>query len=95
MHAICMKLSEDEVRKEISNLDGWKSEGDIITKKYRLKDFREAMKLATEIGELAEQHAHHPDLEISYGSLVVKLTTHDEGGITNKDIELARAIEAL
>ena len=60
---------------------------------YRFADFREALAFVNRVGELAERAGHHPDIDIRYNTVTLALTTHDAGGLTAKDFELARAID--
>jgi len=86
-------LSQLEVLDKLKGLDGWKLEGDVISKKYELASFAEAMKLVNRVADLAERADHHPDILINYRRVTLTLSTHSEGGITQKDIDLADQIE--
>jgi 4a-hydroxytetrahydrobiopterin dehydratase len=88
------KLSDEEVRAGLGALPGWVREGDEIVKEYTLETFPAVIKLVTRIADLAEAVDHHPDLDIRYNRLRVALTTHDSGGLTRRDLELAGRIEA-
>lgn len=76
-------------------LPGWSFDGDAISRRFALKGFARPLLLANAIGHLAEAANHHPDLAISYGSLTCRLTTHDAGGVTERDLALALRIDAL
>ena len=89
------KLSDDEVRDGLARLPGWEREGDTIVKVYELESFPAVVDFVGRIAELAEAANHHPDLDIRYRKVRVALSTHDEGGITEKDVALATEIEAL
>ena len=65
-----------------------------IRRTYRFRDFREALAFVNRVGDLAERAAHHPDIDIRYNAVTLALTTHDAGGLSDKDFELARAIDA-
>ncbi|APX35066.1 pterin-4-alpha-carbinolamine dehydratase [Brachybacterium sp. P6-10-X1] len=67
----------------------------VLTASYRTKDFAAALALVTEIGAAAEEANHHPDLTLGYGSVGVTLTSHDVGGITQRDLAMARRISEL
>lgn len=84
-----------DVDAEIADLPGWTSGGDFITKVYRFKDFAEAFGFMSEIAVLAQGMNHHPEWYNVYNRVDVTLTTHDAGGVTEKDIELARRMEQI
>ena len=88
------KLSDDEVRAGLDGLPGWARDGDEIVKEYRLASFVAVIDFVTHIAALAEAADHHPDLDIRYNRLRVALTTHDSGGLTRRDLELAGRIES-
>ena len=87
------KLSDDEVRDGLSGLAGWRREGDEIVRDYALESFPAVISFVGRIAELAEAADHHPDLDIRYNKLRVALTSHDSGGLTRRDLELAAQIE--
>ena len=74
-------------------LPQWYRESGWIRRKYRTSGWKGTLMLATAVGHLAEQAWHHPDLTVSYGFVIVKLTTHSAKGVTHRDFELARRIE--
>ncbi|MFN3947305.1 MAG: 4a-hydroxytetrahydrobiopterin dehydratase, partial [Aquificaceae bacterium] len=76
-------------------LTGWYKEGNFIAREYSTKNWKESVLLFNTIAGLAEAHWHHPDVEVSFKKVKVKLTTHEAGGITEKDIRLAQEIEKL
>ncbi len=76
-------------------LPAWRRAGSAITRLRRTANWTESMRLANAISALAEAADHHPDLAISYASLAITLTTHDAGGITAADLDLATRIEPL
>jgi 4a-hydroxytetrahydrobiopterin dehydratase len=86
--------SDAEIRGALSELPGWKLQGKEITKTFDMKGFKAAMAFAGTVGELAERADHHPDILIQYRKVTVTLTSHDAGGITDRDLRLARQIEA-
>jgi 4a-hydroxytetrahydrobiopterin dehydratase len=79
----------------LTELQGWERDGDTIRREYQLEGFREAIDLIVRIADLADAANHHPELTNVYSKLTVVLTTHDAGGITQKDLDLAAAIEAV
>jgi 4a-hydroxytetrahydrobiopterin dehydratase len=88
-------LSEEEIGARLGELEGWEREGETITKSFDRADFTGSVKFVDSIVEPAEEMNHHPDLEISWSDVKVKITTHSEGGLTGNDFELAKRIDAL
>jgi len=88
-------LSDDEVTIGLSGLPGWERSGDEIVKTYELPTFPDAIAFVTRVGFLAEKADHHPDLDIRWRNVRVALSTHDAGGLTDKDLALAREIEGV
>jgi 4a-hydroxytetrahydrobiopterin dehydratase len=88
-------LSDDEIRSGLAELPGWDRRDDEIEKRYELRSFADAIAFVTRVGFLAENANHHPDLDVRWRMVRVALSTHDEGGITNKDLALAGEIEAV
>lgn len=78
-----------------ANLPTWRLENGYLTRSYLTRSWRLTLMLANTIGFLAEAAWHHPEMLLSYRQLVVRLRTHDVGGITDKDFELARRIEKV
>lgn len=77
----------------VDTLAHWSLVDGRLWRKYTTGSWRVTLMLVNAIGHLAEAAWHHPELEVSYGSVVVRLHTHDAGGITDKDVELAEALE--
>jgi len=88
-------LSDNEIEQSLGTLSGWARAGDEIEKTFELRSFPDAVAFVTRIGFLAEQADHHPDLDVRWRKIRVALSTHSEGGITGKDLDLAGAIEKL
>ncbi|MCA1825347.1 MAG: 4a-hydroxytetrahydrobiopterin dehydratase [Myxococcales bacterium] len=86
--------SDGEIQSALSELPGWKRDGKAIVKTFDLKGFKAAMAFAGTVGELAERADHHPDILIQYAKVTLTLSSHDKGGITDRDLRLARQIEA-
>lgn len=86
-------LNPDEIEKALKNLPGWSVEDDMIVKSFTFKDFKETFSFMTHIAFECEKQNHHPNWENVYNHLTIKLNTHDAGGITQKDIDLAKSIE--
>lgn len=90
-----MALSTDEIKQELAGLDDWAVSGKEIRKTFKTEDFTHSMDLVMRIGELADEQGHHPDIDIRYDKVTIILTTHSDGGVTENDIRLAKAIEDL
>lgn len=88
-------LSETEILQQVRPLLGWKIEGQQLRCTVRFKNFVEAIAFTNQLIEPSEAIAHHPDLRISYNQVLISLTTHDAGGISMLDIELAKRISRL
>lgn len=73
----------------------WERRGSELVKVVRRHDFAEALAYVNEVGRIAEQAGHHPDLEIRWNTVTLRLSTHSLGGITDADLDLARQIDAL
>lgn len=90
------KLTDDEVRAALAEgLPGWSFEGGAIRKEFVFKGFKAAIAFIGRLAEPAHDARHHPDLENHYNRVIVSLRTHDEEGVTQQDVDLARAIEGL
>jgi 4a-hydroxytetrahydrobiopterin dehydratase len=90
-----MALPDDQITTKLQALSGWAREGDAIVKTYELPTFMDAIAFVNGIAQRAEAADHHPDLDIRYRKVRVALSTHSEGGISDKDFALATEIEAL
>ncbi|MFQ6172883.1 4a-hydroxytetrahydrobiopterin dehydratase [Oryzobacter sp. R7] len=87
-------LTDDEVTTQLEGLPGWRREGDAIVATLEAPDFPAAVRLVVAAADEAEQMNHHPDIDIRWRTTSWLLTTHDAGGITQLDIELAHRISA-
>ncbi len=88
-------LSKAEIHEKLKELQGWSHMGKSLQKKYTLKSFMPTIDLVNKIAAVAEAEQHHPDITINYNVLAISLSTHSEGGVTEKDFELARKIDQL
>jgi 4a-hydroxytetrahydrobiopterin dehydratase len=88
------RLNDAQIAQALRQTPGWERAGPEITRTYRFKDFREALAFVNRVGSLAEHAGHHPDIDIRYSAVTLALTSHDAGGLSGKDFELARAIDA-
>jgi 4a-hydroxytetrahydrobiopterin dehydratase len=75
--------------------DGWSSDGDALTRSFKFKDFSEAFAFLTRVALHAEKADHHPEWSIVWNRVDFRLTSHDAGGVTDRDLRLAEAINAL
>ena len=89
------KLNTSQIEEKLKSLAGWSFENGNITKTYKFKDFKETFSIMTRIAFECEKLNHHPNWENVYNSLTIKLNTHDVGGITQKDFDLAQRVEAI
>jgi 4a-hydroxytetrahydrobiopterin dehydratase len=90
-----MIIEDKQAKKMLSLLDGWKLVDAGIEKEFNFSDFVSAFDFMGKVGGLAEQHKHHPDWFNSYNHLLIILTTHEVGGVTERDFELAKSIDKL
>ena len=88
------KLSKSEVSERLKKLKGWRLDADTIKKEFQFPSFPKAIKFVNKVAEIAEQADHHPDILINFRKVTLGLSTHDEGGITQKDFRLAEQLEA-
>jgi 4a-hydroxytetrahydrobiopterin dehydratase len=88
------RLNDAAVSAGLAGLD-WTREGDAIVKTVVRKDFVDALSWVNRVGELAESRNHHPDIAISWNKVTLTLSTHSAGGLTQLDLDLAAAIDAL
>jgi len=79
----------------LAALPDWKIVSGELVRTFQFKDFRAALGFVNRVGELAEEAGHHPDIDIRYNRVRLGLSTHDEGGITVKDFDLAARAEKL
>jgi len=86
-------LDDTEIQNKLNELNGWDRIGDEIIKSYKLANFISSIGFVNKIAILAEKADHHPDILIQYSRVKITLSTHSEGGITIKDLDLATEIE--
>jgi 4a-hydroxytetrahydrobiopterin dehydratase len=89
------KLAEEQIEQALKALPGWAREAETIVKTFAFEWFTLAMGFVTKVALLAERFDHHPDIDIRYKSVRLVLTSHDSGGLTERDINLAKEIEAI
>jgi len=89
------KATESEIQKALAELDSWAVADGKLHREYRFRNFVQAFGFMAQVALLAERAAHHPEWSNVYGRVVVDLTTHEAGGITQKDVDLAREMEEI
>jgi 4a-hydroxytetrahydrobiopterin dehydratase len=87
------RLSVAQVERALEPLKGWRREGDYITKDFRFRTFLEGIRFVDAVALVAEAQEHHPDIHVVWTTVTLKIQTHDEGGLTKWDFDLAEAIE--
>ncbi len=89
------RLSDGELNSDLQKLPGWTIKNEKLHREYRFPDFAHAFGFMATSAVLIEKMNHHPEWFNVYGRVIVDLTTHDAGGITNKDVELAAVLEGI
>jgi 4a-hydroxytetrahydrobiopterin dehydratase len=87
-------LSEKESAARLSRLPGWEISGGRLRREYRFEAYLDGVAFATRVAELAEAADHHPDILIGYRQVTLTLVSHDAGGLTDRDFELAARVDA-
>ena len=90
-----MPLNQAEIEQKIQTLPQWQQQDQTLTRTFKFKGFVEAIAFVDQLVEPAEAAGHHPDLAISYNKVTVSLTTHDAGGLTQMDFDLAQKISEI
>ena len=88
-------LSDTEIEQALASLPNWQRAGQAIERHLEFKDFAEAMKFVNRIAEAAEAANHHPDIDIRYNKVKLGLMSHDSGGVTQRDVKMARKINEV
>ncbi len=89
------RLSEEEIEERLAKLKDWEMEGNYIKRTYEFPSFMKAIEFINRVAELAEEADHHPNLENVWRTVILKFTTHDEGGLTKRDFNMASKINAI
>jgi 4a-hydroxytetrahydrobiopterin dehydratase len=87
------KLSDLEIRRALGSLPGWTRKGETLQKTYSFARFADGIRFVQQVAEVADRMDHHPDIDIRYTKIMFSLSTHDAGGITQHDLDLAQKIE--
>jgi 4a-hydroxytetrahydrobiopterin dehydratase len=88
-------LDDDGVRTALSELSGWEGDASAIRRTVQAPDFRTGIRIVDEVAQAAEEADHHPDIDIRWRKVTFALSTHSAGGVTGKDVDLARRIDAI
>ena len=88
-------LDLPQIEAALATVPEWKKSGATITRTFQFKDFPAAMVFVNHVARLAEEAWHHPDIDIRWNKVTFVLTTHDAGGLTEKDFALARQFDRL
>ncbi|MEQ4207899.1 4a-hydroxytetrahydrobiopterin dehydratase [Actinopolymorpha sp. B9G3] len=88
-------LSDDQITDALRDLPGWEARAGTLHRAVTAPDFLTGVALVSEVAQAAEQQDHHPDIDIRWTTVTFTLSTHSEGGITTKDVSLARDINRL
>lgn len=83
-------LDDEEIQSQLP--EGWERDGEEITRTFEFDDYLEGVDFAREVGEIAEEEFHHPEMIVGYEEVEVRFTSHEEGGITDQDIEMAERV---
>jgi 4a-hydroxytetrahydrobiopterin dehydratase len=89
------KLSAEEIVEQVSELETWITEDDFLKKRFNFTNFAEALDFVNRVGAIAEKLDHHPDITFGWGYAEFAITTHDAGGLTHNDFDLAKEIKSL
>ena len=89
------KLNASQTKTALQSVPDWKKKDSTITRTFQFKDFPMAIKFVNAVAKLAEKAWHHPDIDIRWNKVTLTLTTHDAGGLTEKDFKLATQFDGL
>ena len=87
------KLTATQIKTSLRSAPNWKKKGSAIARTCEFKDFVAAMRFVNAVAVLAEKAGHHPDIDIRWNKVTLALTTHDQGGLTEKDFALAKKFD--
>ncbi|MBI3416497.1 MAG: 4a-hydroxytetrahydrobiopterin dehydratase [Verrucomicrobia bacterium] len=90
-----IKLTAPQIKTALADVRDWTKKGTTIARVFKFKDFVAAIKFVNAVARLAEKAWHHPDIDIRWNKVTIALTTHDAGGLTAKDFELARKFDRI
>lgn len=87
------RLSDVEIQRALNGLAGWSRRGDALVKTFTFERFADGIAFVDRVAEAADAMNHHPDVDIRYTRVTTSLSTHDAGGVTQNDLDLAKKIE--
>jgi 4a-hydroxytetrahydrobiopterin dehydratase len=88
-------LNKEQIESALAGLDDWAYVGEALTRTFRFADFVHAVGFVEHLAEVAEERQHHPDIDIRYNKVTLRVSTHSAGGVTQRDVDLAKAVEHL
>ena len=88
-------MNATDVQSAVRELPGWRHEGGALVKELKFEDFSQAFAFLTRLAMVAEKSGHHPDFRSSYSNVRLELRSHDAGGVTQRDLDMAGAVEKL
>ena len=86
-------LSPEQIAAALADLDGWELQDGALVRTFRFADFVHAVDFVEQLAEVAESQRHHPDIDIRYNKVTLRLSSHDAGGLTERDVKLAEALQ--
>jgi 4a-hydroxytetrahydrobiopterin dehydratase len=89
------KATNEQVNAALDELTEWELDDDAIARGFEFKDFKQAFAFMTKVADAAEEQNHHPEWTNVYNKVLVRLSTHDAGGLTERDFKLARTIDGI
>jgi 4a-hydroxytetrahydrobiopterin dehydratase len=89
------RLTPKQIKAALPSVPKWEKKGSAISRTFQFKDFVVAMKFVNAVARAAEKAGHHPDIDIRWNKVKLLLTTHDAGGLTEKDFALARKFDGM
>lgn len=87
------RLSDEQIAQELTQLPDWEYTNNALHREFRFRTFREAMAFVNAVADLAEELRHHPDITITYNRVQLALTSHDSGGVTERDVNFVKQLE--
>ena len=88
-------LNKEQIESALAGLDDWAYVGEALTRTFRFADFVHAIGFVEHLAEVAEEQKHHPDIDIRYNKVTLRVSTHSAGGVTQRDVDLAKAVQHL
>lgn len=90
-----VKLTAAEIEERLGSLNGWEAKDNMLKKRFEFRNFAESLDFVNKVGAVAESADHHPDIMFGWGYAEIAFTTHDRGGITDVDFDLAEKVNAI